>query len=89
MKMNPLHIAQIVLFMFLAVLPMQAQFQTGQTLKIFMPESEYVLSVENSSLAVSAKAVLWNDTDTPSQCWQVCEGTDGTILLKNVYSGLY
>ena len=88
MKKNVLHIALVVFSLFLSVLPMQAQFQAGQTLKIFMPESEYVLSVENSSLAVSAKAVLWNDTDTPSQCWQVCEGTDGTILLKNVYSGL-
>lgn len=89
MKKKILHIALVVFSLFLSVLPMQAQFQAGQTLKIFMPESEYVLSVENSSLAVSAKAVLWNDTDTPSQCWQVYEGIGGTILLKNVYSGLY
>ena len=74
---------------FLSSLSLHAQLQPGQMVKLTIGESGMALSVENSSLSESAKTMLWTDTDTPSQCWEVCEYSNGTVLLKNVYTGYY
>lgn len=74
---------------FLSSLSLHAQLQPGQMVKLTIGESGMALSVENSSLSENAKTMLWTDTDTPSQCWEVCEYSNGTVLLKNVYTGYY
>ena len=74
---------------FLSSLSLHAQLQPGQMVKLTIGESGMALSVENSSLSESAKTMLWTDTDTPSQCWEVCEYSNGAVLLKNVYTGYY
>ena len=45
--------------------------------------------VENASTSASAKVLLWTETATAAQRWQLLDRGDGTYQLVNVYSDQY
>ena len=62
-------------------------FEEGQVVRLIRGGRS--LMVENSSLDVSANAVLWTETNTHSQRWRLLDTGRGTFYLQNVYTQLY
>lgn len=77
----------LYLLVFLCTLPVFADFQAGQTVRVVY--NGKVLSVDNSSLDAGASVVLWTETKTNSQRWTLVDNGKGGFNLVNVYSGHY
>jgi len=77
----------LYLLVFLCTLPVFADFQAGQTVRVVYNGT--VLSVDNSSLDAGASVVLWTETKTNSQRWTLVDNGKGGFNLVNVYSGHY
>ena len=67
-----------------------AAVETGKTYRIVpTANAEKSLMVADASLAEKAPVVVWTETDVPAQQWTVEDAGDGTVYLKNVYTGKY
>ena len=67
-----------------------AEVAPGQTYRIVpAANAEKSLMVADASLAEKAPVVVWTETDVPAQQWTVEDAGDGTVYLKNVYTGKY
>ena len=75
-------------FIWNLVSPADAEaIEDGQTVRLVHGGKS--VFVENSSLDVNKKAVLWTETNVNAQRWTLTAKADGTFLLTNDYTGFY
>lgn len=64
--------------------------EVGQTYRIrSMKFPSKSLFVKDSQREAKTDIVLWTETDVPSQQWRLLNGTNGSFVMQNVYSGIY
>lgn len=75
----------------LLVTNLQADIVSGKTYVVTsaLDEGQQSLFVQNASTDNQAAVVLWSQTDVPAQQWEAIVQTGGSVIFKNVYTGLY
>lgn len=65
-----------------------AKVVPGKTYRI-VPDTNQTKSlfVKDASFKLNAPVVLWTETCVPAQQWDVVAGTNGSVILRNVYTG--
>ena len=68
----------------------EAAVESGKTYRI-VPDGNKGASlfVNNASKADKTPVVVWTETNVPAQQWTVITLDDGTVALRNVYTGLH
>ncbi len=68
----------------------EAAVESGKTYRI-VPDGNKGASlfVNNASKADKTPVVVWTETNVPAQQWTVITLDDGTVALRNVYTGKY
>ena len=80
----------ITLVALAATLHAEAAIESGKTYRIEPAEVQgKSLFVGNASEADEAPVVIWTETDVPAKQWRAEVADDGTVTLRNLFSGKY
>ena len=80
----------ITLVALAATLHIDAAIESGKTYRIEPAEVQgKSLFVGNASEADEAPVVIWTETDVPAQQWRAEVADDGTVTLRNLFTGKY
>ena len=80
----------ITLVALAATLRAEAAIESGKTYRIEPAEVQgKSLFVGNASEADEAPVVIWTETDVPAQQWRAEVADDGTVTLRNLFTGKY
>lgn len=80
-----------IFFLCLLVTHLQADIVSGKTYTITsaFTAGQQSLFVQNASTDNQTPVVLWSQTDVPAQQWEAIVQTGGSVIFKNIYTGLY
>lgn len=68
----------------------QADIVSGKTYVITSAlDGLHTLFVQNSSTEDQAGVVLWSQTGVPAEQWEASVQTSGSVIFKNIYTGMY